>query len=231
MLKSWYLVQTKGGQEAVAELNLQRQAYVTFLPRNHRTVRHARQVRLVTQAHFPGYLFVSLDEGRDRWRSINNTRGVVRLVTGKDRPLRVPTGVVEMLQARCDAKGVIDLSEGLSVGDKVRVIRGPLTDQTGLIVPSKAYGILAAGRPIIAVTHKDGEIARLVRRHACGLQVDPGDGEAFARAVSRLARDQELMARLCTAARASATGPLARAHALASWREVLETAGLDGPLR
>src|SRR5262245_43092141 len=38
----------------------------------------------------------------------------------------------------------------------------------GLIVPSKFYGIAAAGRPIIAVTAKDGEIAQLVKRHECG---------------------------------------------------------------
>jgi colanic acid biosynthesis glycosyl transferase WcaI len=33
----------------------------------------------------------------------------------------------------------------------------------GLIVPSKFYGIAAAGRPIIAITAKDGEIAHLQR--------------------------------------------------------------------
>jgi glycosyl transferase family 1 len=32
----------------------------------------------------------------------------------------------------------------------------------GLIVPSKFYGIAAAGRPIIAIAAKDGEIARLI---------------------------------------------------------------------
>jgi len=34
----------------------------------------------------------------------------------------------------------------------------------GLIVPSKFYGIAAAGRPIIAITARDGEIARLVQK-------------------------------------------------------------------
>jgi hypothetical protein len=37
----------------------------------------------------------------------------------------------------------------------------------GIIVPSKFYGIAAAGRPVIAISAKDGEIARLVERNAC----------------------------------------------------------------
>ncbi len=38
----------------------------------------------------------------------------------------------------------------------------------GLIVPSKYYGILAAGRPVIFVGRKDGEIARMVYDAGCG---------------------------------------------------------------
>ena len=45
----------------------------------------------------------------------------------------------------------------------------------GLIVPSKFYGIAAAGKPIIFIGDKDGEVARLVRQHGCGLVIAPGD--------------------------------------------------------
>ena len=50
----------------------------------------------------------------------------------------------------------------------------------GLVVPSKIYGIAAAGRPIIAITAKDGEIAALVQRHRCGFVIEPGDARALA---------------------------------------------------
>ena len=50
----------------------------------------------------------------------------------------------------------------------------------GLIVPSKFYGIAAVGRPVISITASDGEIARLVRRHECGLVVEPGNGPGLA---------------------------------------------------
>ena len=133
MPRSWFLVQAKTGQEALAEANLRRQGYETFLPRICRTVRHARRTRVETPAHFPGYLFVSFDPDVDRWRNIGHTLGVVRLITGLERPLRVPYGVVEMLRARCDARDVVDLSEGLQTGDAVKVVQGPFTDQIGLI--------------------------------------------------------------------------------------------------
>jgi colanic acid biosynthesis glycosyl transferase WcaI len=45
----------------------------------------------------------------------------------------------------------------------------------GLIVPSKVYGIAAAGRAIIAITAKTGEIAPLVEQYKCGMVVEPGN--------------------------------------------------------
>ena len=65
----------------------------------------------------------------------------------------------------------------------------------GLIVPSKLYGIAAAGRPIIAVAASDGEIATLVRRHDCGVVIEPGDGELLADTLRRLRADHGLSCR------------------------------------
>ncbi len=59
----------------------------------------------------------------------------------------------------------------------------------GLIVPSKFYGIAAAGKPMIVIGAADGELGRLVRQHACGVVIAPGDGAALAATLSRLSRD------------------------------------------
>lgn len=111
------------------------------------------------------------------------------------------------------------LCQSLSVGDVHWISLRP--ELEGLIVPSKIYGVLAAGRPIIAVTAADGETARLVAAHGCGLRVEPGDNQGFACAVRRLADEPGLAARLGAASRAAATGVFSRASALARWREVL----------
>ena len=47
----------------------------------------------------------------------------------------------------------------------------------GVAVPSKLYGILASGRPIVASVPKDSEIALTINEHKCGFVVDPGDDE------------------------------------------------------
>jgi colanic acid biosynthesis glycosyl transferase WcaI len=59
----------------------------------------------------------------------------------------------------------------------------------GSVVPSKIYGILAAGRPFVAAVDPGSEPARLIEEHRCGTRVDPGDGEGLARAIRTL-RDQ-----------------------------------------
>jgi glycosyltransferase involved in cell wall biosynthesis len=61
-----------------------------------------------------------------------------------------------------------------------------LPDLEGLIVPSKAYGVLAAGRPLISIGDPDGELARLVRAHRCGTHIMCGDGSALATEILRL---------------------------------------------
>ena len=47
----------------------------------------------------------------------------------------------------------------------------------GVAVPSKLYGILASGRPIVASVPKNSEIALTIDEHKCGFVVEPGDDE------------------------------------------------------
>ncbi len=83
---------------------------MTFTPRRWRTVRHARRVRDVAAPLFPGYLFVSLDPGAVRWRSINGTVGVRYLIAAGDKPLPLPEGFVEALVKVADASGVVSFA-------------------------------------------------------------------------------------------------------------------------
>ncbi len=60
------------------------------------------------------------------------------------------------------------------------------TGLTGLAIPSKIYGILAAGKPVIVVGPEDCEPACVVRENGCGLVVPPGDADALVQALMRL---------------------------------------------
>src|SRR5262249_37416714 len=95
-------------------------------------------------------------------------------------------------------------------------------DLEGLIVPSKFFGIAAAGRPVIAITAEDGDVARLVRRHACGLVIVPGNGDVLADALIRLSADAEATRAMGRRARAMLDAQFKRQQAFARWRDVLE---------
>jgi glycosyltransferase involved in cell wall biosynthesis len=95
----------------------------------------------------------------------------------------------------------------------------------GLIVPSKFYGIAAAGRPMITVTARHGELAQLVLKHRCGLVVEPGAGEVMAACVRDLAQDRGRVLEMGVRARAMLDGNFTRRHAFERWRHVLEGIG------
>ena len=105
----WYVVQTQVNGESKAAENLRRQGFETYLPRYLKRRRHARKVDFAARALFPRYMFVAIDMATQRWRSVQSTFGVSRLVTNGDEPAVVPEGVVCALRAREDAKGFVKL--------------------------------------------------------------------------------------------------------------------------
>jgi transcription elongation factor/antiterminator RfaH len=136
----WYLAYTKPHAEERAITNLQRQSYLVFCPRTHKTIRHARKLTRVLAPLFPSYLFVRIDVSRDHWFSVNGTRGVVKLITQGDTPLPVPEGVVEALQARMDFEGAMNWSSSLRPGQTVRIFDGPFADLVGTLETLDACG-------------------------------------------------------------------------------------------
>jgi glycosyltransferase involved in cell wall biosynthesis len=101
----------------------------------------------------------------------------------------------------------------------------------GLMVPSKLYGIAAAGRPALFVGDRDGEVASLIAEHRCGISVASGDCASLVTGLESLAADPDLCARLGTAARAAFEARFERRHATAAWRSVLERALAGGASR
>jgi colanic acid biosynthesis glycosyl transferase WcaI len=97
----------------------------------------------------------------------------------------------------------------------------------GLIVPSKFYGIAAAGRPMIAITAKDGELARLISEHRCGFVVEPGDIDTLEKVVSRLSIDVELRTTMGTRARSMLDAHFTRRKAFDLWRGLLTKVGSE----
>lgn len=74
----------------------------------------------------------------------------------------------------------------------------------GYIVPSKLYGILAAGRPYVAAVEESSEVAAITRRHSCGVVVSPGKANELADAILELYRDRALVRAMGERARGAA---------------------------
>jgi transcription elongation factor/antiterminator RfaH len=127
----WYAVQCLAHREQGAVSHLRNQKYSVFFPRRRKLRRHARKIEETLVPFFPGYLFVSLDLSRDRWRSVNGTYGVARLVMQGELPVPVPAGVVENLLQSSDEMSVIQWRPNLRPGQAVRILAGPFSEMVG----------------------------------------------------------------------------------------------------
>jgi colanic acid biosynthesis glycosyl transferase WcaI len=73
------------------------------------------------------------------------------------------------------------LSQSLSTAN-VHVV-GLERGLSGYVVPSRLYGIMAAGRPVIVAAEDESETAQLVREVGCGIVVAPGRPDLLAQAI------------------------------------------------
>jgi glycosyltransferase involved in cell wall biosynthesis len=112
-----------------------------------------------------------------------------------------------------------DLSNSLSLPDVHWLSLRPQLE--GLIVPSKFYGIAAAGRPVLSITAEDGEIARIVQEAECGVVVEPGRSSALAAAIQRLRADRPRCDEMGRNARALIDARFSRRQTLESWSKLL----------
>jgi glycosyltransferase involved in cell wall biosynthesis len=94
----------------------------------------------------------------------------------------------------------------------------------GVVVPSKMYGILAAGRPIVAVAPAESDAATLALRQGFGVAADPDKPEELVAALRALMNDPPRIAALGAAARA-ASFDYDRVSELRKFVEIIEEAG------
>jgi len=110
---------------------------------------------------------------------------------------------------------VSSLAESLSVAD-VHLI-SLLPELEHCIIPSKFYGILAAGRPTIFIGDLDGEVSRVLRAKRCGDSVAIGDVDALATMIEQLRDSPETCAQMGEAARLLQVTEYSRDKAADAW--------------
>jgi colanic acid biosynthesis glycosyl transferase WcaI len=75
----------------------------------------------------------------------------------------------------------------------------------GVVVPSKMFGIIAAGKPIVAIASPQTDVATLGVRHGFAICVDPANPNELASSIRRLAADPAALEAMRQAALNAAT--------------------------
>ena len=123
--RQWYAVATRPRMESAARENLERQGYEVCLPELRLRKRRGGRWQAVTEALFPGYLFVALDLEHDNAAPIRSTVGVRGLVRFGLHSPAMPVGSVDFLLGQTPQGVQGETPLPFSAGDRLRIARGP----------------------------------------------------------------------------------------------------------
>jgi len=130
---SWYLIYTKPRKELIAQENLERQGFMTYLPRIERLRRRNGKHVTTTEAFFPRYLFISLNKTSDNWSSIRSTIGVANIIRFTQYPAVVSESLISFLMLQENPEtGLHDEDSGFKSGNSVRITDGSLAGYEGV---------------------------------------------------------------------------------------------------
>jgi len=128
----WYVAALKSGRERVAITGLGEQGFGCYYPQMIVPVALHGRWHDRSEPVFPCYLFLFAEPDASAWRSINNTRGVIRLL-GNDAPCPVPEREINSLQQR-ERAGLLRHPRRRAVrsGDLVEFRHGTFTGLQGI---------------------------------------------------------------------------------------------------
>jgi len=118
------------------------------------------------------------------------------------------------------------LSESLSAAS-IHVV-GLARGLSGYVVPSRLYGILSVGRPVIVAADRDSETAQLVERVECGVVVPPGRPELLAAAIRKAYEGELPLEEMGKRAREYVTEEADREVAVDRYRRLLAELQAEG---
>ena len=135
----WILTYTKPKQEMLANENLQRQGFKTFLP----LIAHTNKNKELKppQPIFPRYLFVQINLELNNWASINSTYGVSHIVMFSEKFTSIPKNIIKLIQEKLDEFGIY--REDVSIvdyqkGDLVSIKEGRFAGIEAIFLSKKS---------------------------------------------------------------------------------------------
>jgi colanic acid biosynthesis glycosyl transferase WcaI len=169
-------------------------------PRDANPLRRAHKLERTFVAMYSGNLGLahSFDEFIEVARRLRDRSDIVFLYVGEGPRLAE-------VKAACDRDELPNirfldyvprsqLQASLALADVHLISMRP--EMTGIVVPGKLYGVMAAGRPALFVGPEHCESADTIRDAGCGITVAPGDSEGLLEALLRLVANPVLALRM-----------------------------------
>lgn len=144
----WLAIFTAPGKETAVYAKLLNQGYELLFLHYPVVIKHARRKKTVLRSYFPRYLFVGMHLGQAVY-DINNTPGVSTVVYMGDKPLEIPSPVIEELRTRAYPDGRLKVTpeetseerRRFRRGQKVQITEGILQGLDAIIDIDKGHSI------------------------------------------------------------------------------------------
>lgn len=144
---AWFAVQVWSGREAFSASHLRLRGYDVFLPCYRERRRWSDRVKTIERALFAGYLFCRLQT--DHTAAVATMPGVIRVVGDGTSPLPIPTDEVDAIQSIVTANLQVEPWECVRVGERVRIVCGPLRGAEGTVLMAKNRHRLVISIPLL----------------------------------------------------------------------------------
>jgi transcription antitermination factor NusG len=132
----WFAVWTRSRQEKSAASVLEKLGVPHFLPLISKIRQWSDRKQTVTVPLFSGYLFVRINPFRDGRLQVLKTPGIAGFVGNRSGPLPVPDHLIDGIRTIIESRVECIALPLFNEGDRVRVVRGPLTGVEGILVRS-----------------------------------------------------------------------------------------------
>ena len=128
----WYAIHTRRHHENVVTEMLGAKGIESYLPMLEEHRRWTHRTKVLKVPLFPNYVFASFDT--DKRINVSSIKGVVQILGTHSGPSPIPNAQIEAIRIMVESKLKKDLYPFLVEGTDVRVKRGPLKGQEGVLL-------------------------------------------------------------------------------------------------
>lgn len=124
----WLIVQIKPNSYDLANRNLERQGFETFIPKMKVTNKINNKFITKEAYVFPGYIFVAFNPFISMWQKINYTYGVSKVLSFNKKPAEISSDLIIQIKNKYNLNDVELENDELNQGDLVKLYSGPFVD-------------------------------------------------------------------------------------------------------